>query len=137
MFAYTSAIISIYQLCIRILKLSLAIVLHSIILACTKILLQVIVISMLAVLYDVPCISEARNLNINFDPKINISVLYRPLLQAIRCPKKTLRPSPRGHKMVGQRWLKQRREKALQRCPWRKSRTYGPLLLSACLLVAL
>jgi hypothetical protein len=38
MFVYTSAIISIYQLCIRILKLSLAIVLHSIILACTVVL---------------------------------------------------------------------------------------------------
>jgi hypothetical protein len=53
--------------------------------------------------------------------KSNKNVLYRPLQQAIRCPKKTLRPSPRGHKMVGQRLLKQRLERALQHCPWRKS----------------
>ena len=74
----------------------------------------VISIVMVGVFYDVPHISETRN-------SIKYSVLYRPLLQAIHCPKKTLRPSPRGHKMAGRRLLKQRLERDLQHCPWRKS----------------
>jgi hypothetical protein len=45
---------------------------------------------------------------------------YRLPLRATRYPKKTSRLSPREHKTVGRRLLRQRLERVLQPCPWRK-----------------